>query len=120
MPGIGPITASALAATLPKVSAFRSGRDLAAWLGLTPKAYSSGGKERLRKITEMGNRYLRRLLYLGAMGVISARRRSGPGEDWLSRLIATKPLKLAAIALANRIVRSLWAMLRTGETWRAA
>ena len=66
----------------------------------------------------MGNRYIRRLLYLGAMGVISARKRSDPGTDWLGRLIATKPLKVAAIALANRIARTIWAMLKTGEVWR--
>lgn len=78
MPGIGPITASVLAATLPDASAFRSARDLSAWLGLTPKAHSSGGKERLGSISKMGNRYIRRLLYLGAMGVISTRKRTDP------------------------------------------
>ena len=120
MPGIGPITASVLAATLPDVSAFRSARDLSAWLGLTPKPHSSGGKERLGAISKMGNRYIRRLLYLGAMGVISTRKRSDPGEDWLGRMLAKKPLKLVAIALANRMARQIWAMLRTGEAWRAA
>ena len=120
MPGIGPITASVLAATLPEVSSVRSARDLPAWLGLTPKPHSSGGKERLGSISKMGNRYIRRLLYLGAMGVISARRLSEPGTDWLGRLIATKPLKVAAIALANRMARAIWAMLKTGEAWRPA
>lgn len=120
MPGIGPITASVLAATLPDVSAFRSARDLSAWLGLTPKPHSSGGKERLGAISKMGNRYIRRLLYLGAMGVISARKRADPGEDWLGRMLAKKPLKVVAIALANRMARQIWAMLRTGEAWRAA
>ena len=120
MPGIGPITASVLVATLPDVSAFRTSRDLSAWLGLTPKPHSSGGKERLGSISKMGNRYIRRLLYLGAMGVISARRKAEPGDDWLGRLIMTKPLKVAAIALANRMARAIWAMLKTGETWRPA
>ena len=133
MPGIGPITASVLAATLPDVSTFRSAvasgrsdrwRDplstLSAWLGLTPKPHSSGGKERLGAISKMGNRYIRRLLYLGAMGVISTRKRSDPGDDWLGDLIRAKPLKVVAIALANRMARAVWAMLRTGETWRAA
>lgn len=120
MPGIGPITASVLVATLPDVSAFRTSRDLSAWLGLTPKPHSSGGKERLGSISKMGNRYIRRLLYLGAMGVISARRNAAPGNDWLGRLIATKPLKVAAIALANRMARAIWAMLKTGEAWRPA
>mgnify|MGYP002653203363 CR=1 FL=1 len=120
MPGIGPITASVLAATLPNVSSFRSARDLPAWLGLTPKPHSSGGKERPGSISKMGNRYIRRLLYLGAMGVISARRLSEPSTDWLGRLVATKPLKVAAIALANRMARAIWAMLKTGEAWRPA
>jgi transposase len=120
MPGIGPITASVLSATLPDVSAFRSARDLSAWLGLTPKPHSSGGKERLGTISKMGNRYIRRLLYLGAMGVISARVRSDPGDDWLGSLMRTKPLKVVAIALANRMARAVWAMLKTGERWRAA
>lgn len=120
MPGIGPITASVLAATLPDVSAFHSARDLSAWLGLTPKPHSSGGKERLGAISKMGNRYIRRLLYLGAMGVISTRKRSDPGQDWLGRMLGKKPLKVVAIALANRMARAVWAMLRTGEAWRAA
>ncbi len=120
MPGIGPITASVLAATLPDVSAFRSARDLSAWLGLTPKPHSSGGKERLGSISKMGNRYIRRLVYLGAMSVISGRKKSEPGTDWLGGMIARKPLKVAAIALANRMVRAVWAMLRTGADWRAA
>lgn len=120
MPGIGPITASVLAATLPNVSSFRSARDLPAWLGLTPKPHSSGGKERPGSISKMCNRYIRRLLSLGAMGVISARRLSEPSTDWLGRLVATKPLKVAAIALANRMARAIWAMLKTGEAWRPA
>lgn len=120
MPGIGPITASMLAATVPDVSAFRSARDLSARLGLAPKPHSGGGKERLGAISKMGNRYIRRLPYLGAMGVISARKRSDPGEDRLGRMLGKKPLKVVAIALANRMARAVWAMLRTGEAWRAA
>ena len=87
---------------------------------MTPKPRSSGGKERLGSISKMGNRYIRRLLYLGAMSVISARQKAEPGDDWLGRLIMTKPLKVAAIALANRMARAIWAMLKTGETWRPA
>jgi transposase len=133
MPGIGPITAGVLAATLPDVSAFRSAvacgrsdrwRDplatLSAWLGLTPRPHASGGKERSGAISKMGNRYIRRLLSLGAMGVISSRKRSDPGNDWLGGLIRVKPLKVVAIARANRMARAIWAMLRTGEAWRAA
>ncbi len=95
-------------------------RDLSAWLGLTPKAHSSGGKERLGSISKMGNRYIRRLLYLGAMGVITARRKADPGDDWLGRMLTKKPVKVVAIALANRMARAVWAMVRTGEAWRAA
>lgn len=120
MPGTGPITAGVLAATLPDVLAFRSARDLSAWPGLTPKPHSSGGKERPGAISRMGNRYIRRLLYPGAMGVISSRKRSDPGDDWPGGLIRAKPLKVAAIARADRMARAVRAMLRTGEAWRAA
>lgn len=120
IPGIGPITATALAATLPDVTGFRTSRDLSAWLGLTPKPHSSGGRERLGRISKMGNRYLRRLLYLGAMGLITARRRIAPGEDWLWRLLQRKTAKQAAIALANRMARIAWALLRNGTEYEAA
>lgn len=129
IPGIGPITSSVLAATLPDVTGFQSARDLAAWIGLTPMPHSSGGKERLGRISKMGNRYIRRLLYLGAscrrhasgvMGVITARRRRAPGEDWLWKLIERKPVKLAAIAVANRMARTVWALLKRGEIYRPA
>ena len=93
IPGLGPIASSAFAATTPNRAAFRSARDYAAWLGLTSRAHSSGGKERLGQISKAGNRYLRRLLYLGAMARISARRgwRAAPTDaapDWLDRMLA--------------------------------
>jgi transposase len=119
VPGIGAITASALAATTPSVEVFRTGRDYAAWLGLTPKARSSGGKERLGSISKAGNRYLRRLLYLGAMSQISARRGKEPGVGWLGRMLERKPVKLVAVALANRMARIAWALIRSGESYRA-
>lgn len=119
IPGIGPITASALAASVPDVSNFKAARDLAAWIGLTPKPHSSGGKERLGKITKMGNRYLRRLLYLGALAQITARSRKPAGEDWLWKMLQRKPVKLVAIALAGRMARTVWALLKTGESYRA-
>ena len=131
VPGIGTITASALAATTPDVEVFRSGRDYAAWLGLTPKAHSSGGKERLGGISKAGNRYLRRLLYLGAMArsepsraigsstMANARRGKEPGADWLGRMLGRKPVKLVAVALANRMARVVWALIRSGESYRA-
>lgn len=120
IPGVGPITSSVLAATLPEVSNFKTARDLAAWLGLTPKPHSSGGKERLGKISKMGDRYIRRLLYLGAMAMITARRRRPAGDDWLWGMMQRKPVKLVAIALANRTARTVWALLRTGESYRAS
>lgn len=120
VPGIGPITSSVLAATLPEVSNFKAARDLAAWLGLTPKPHSSGGKERLGKISKMGNRYIRCLLYLGAMAMITARRRGCAGDDWLWGMMQRKPVKLVAIALANRMARTVWALLKTGERYRTS
>jgi len=118
IPGIGAVTASAIAATTPEVDNFRSGRDYAAWLGLTPQPHSSGGKERLGRISKAGNRYLRRLLYLGAMARISARRAGRPGDDWLWRMLEKKPVKVVAVALANRMARVVWALIRSGENYR--
>jgi len=120
IPGVGAITASAIAATTPEIDTFRSARDYAAWLGLTPQPHSSGGKERLGRISKAGNRYLRRLLYLGAMAQISARRCGKPGTDWLWRMLERKPVKVVAVALANRMARVAWALIRTGESYRAS
>lgn len=119
IPGVGTLTSSVIAATAPDVSNFRSARDFAAWLGLTPKPHSSGGKEHLGRISKMGNRYIRRLLYLGAMAQISARRKRDSGEDWLWAMLQRKPVKLVAIALANRMARTIWALLKTGESYKA-
>ena len=88
-------------------------------LGLTPKPHSSGGKEHLGRISKMGNRHIRRLLYLGAMAQISARRKRDPGEDRLWGMLQRKPVKLVAIALANRMARTIWALLKTGESYKA-
>ncbi|WP_299823381.1 IS110 family transposase [uncultured Jannaschia sp.] len=125
VPGVGAISSSAFAATTPDVSAFRSARDYAAWLGLTPRAHSSGGKERLGRISKAGNRYLRRLLYLGAMAQISARRGrreapAGQAPDWLDWMLARKPVKVVAIALANRMARTIWALIGRGSSYQAA
>lgn len=124
IPGLGPIASSAFAATTPDVAAFRSARDYAAWLGLTPRAHSSGGKEKLGRISKAGNRYLRRLLYLGAMARISARRgrRIVPADwapDWLDRMLARKPVKVVAVALAARMARTVWALIAHGGSFRA-
>lgn len=119
IPGVGVLTATAIAATTPDVGNFGSARDYAAWLGLTPKQHSTGGKPRSGGISKMGNRYIRRLLYLGAMAQIMVRRRSRhPGTDWLSRKPATKETRVVAIALANRMARTIYALLRDGTSYR--
>ena len=119
IPGVGVLTATAISATTPDVSNFSSARDYAAWLGLTPKQHSTGGKPRSGGISKMGNRYIRRLLYLGAMAQIMVRRRlRNPGTDWLSRKLATKETRVVAIALANRMARTIYALLRDGTSYR--
>lgn len=120
IPGIGVVTATALASTIDDPSAFRSGRDLAAFIGLVPKQNSSGGKERLGGISKQGDRYLRRLLVNGACSVIrAAERRPEAADPWLLDKLARKPKKVAMIALANKMARIVWAMLTTGEIYRA-
>lgn len=119
IPGIGPIIASALAASIGDPKRFRTGRDLAAWLGLTPQPRSSGGKNQVGRISKMGDPYLRRLLVQGAQSVMWAeRRKKAPSSSWLSALMARRPLKVAAVALANRIARIAWALLTTGQAYR--
>ncbi len=120
IPGIGPITASAMVASLPDISDFKSGRDLSAWLGLTPKPHSSGAKERLGRISKRGNRYLLRLLYLRAMAQVGARRRGEPGDDWLWNIIQRTKPKQAAIALANRMARIVYALMKNGTEFQVA
>ena len=117
-PGIGQITASALAASITDPQVFTSGRAMAAWIGLVPKQTSSGGKERLGRISKQGDQYLRWLLVAGAMTVIRHARRNGTSDPWLANLIADKPTKLAAVALANKNARIAWALLRHGGTYR--
>ena len=118
MPGVGPVTALALETFAPDLSTFRRGRDFAAWLGLVPKQHSTGGKSRLGKTSKMGQRDIRRLLVSGAMAVLQAAERFGSANGWLLRLRARKPRLVAAIALANKMARSLWAMLTRQEDYR--
>lgn len=119
MPGIGPITAMAVAAFAPPLETFRRGRDFAAWLGLVPKQYSTGGKHRLGRTSKAGQRDIRRLLIIGAMAVIRAAARNGlPKASWLARQLEKKPRMVAAVALANRMARRLWAMLVKNEDYR--
>jgi len=117
-PGIGPITASALVASITDPSIFRSGRSMAAWIGLVPRQTSTGGKERMGRISKQGDQYLRWLLVAGAMTVIRHARRRGTTDPWLAGLIADKPTKVAAVALANKNARIAWALLRHGGTYR--
>ena len=119
IPGIGPITATALAATITDPSVFTSGRELAAWIGLVPRQSSTGGKERLGRISKQGDQYLRWLLVAGAMSVIrQAKRRGTTSLPWLANLITSKPTKVAAVALANKMARIAWAVLRQGGTYQ--
>ena len=118
IPGIGPITASAIAAAVPDASLFRSGRQFAAWLGLTPRAHSSGGKERQRGISKQGDGYIRRLLVVGATAVIRFARQDNPGRAWASALLARKPARVVSVALANKTARIAWALLVRNESYR--
>jgi transposase len=120
MPGIGPLTAMAVEAFAPDMSHFRSGRDFAAWLGLVPRQHSSGGNERLGRVSKAGQADIRRLLIIGAMSRLNwmGRRSIAPGS-WLARMMATKPRLLVAVALANKMARAIWAMLTRNEDYRA-
>jgi len=121
IPGIGPITATAFAATIPDPSAFRSGREFAAWLGLTPRQNSSGGKHRLGGITKQGDRYLRHLLVLGARTVVRyPKARSRVDGPWIDALLERRRPMVVAVAVANKLARVIWAMLTTGEVFRTA
>ncbi|WP_310621694.1 IS110 family RNA-guided transposase [Flexibacterium corallicola] len=119
MPGIGPITALAVESFAPDMKSFRCGRDFAAWLGLVPRQFSSGGKERLGRVSKAGQADIRRLLIVGAMSRLNwLGRKSIKQGSWLARLAARKPRLLVAIALANKMARQIWAMVTKKETFR--
>lgn len=119
MPGVGPVTAVALETFAPPMQTFRRGRDFAAWLGLVPRQYSTGGNPRLGRTSKMGQRDIRRLLITGAMAMVRAfSRRGEQGGSWLTRMLARKPRMLVAIALANKMARGLWAMVMKGEDYQ--
>ena len=119
IPGVGPLIASALVASVPDPNVFRSGRDLSAWIGLVPKQNSTGGKERLGNISKAGNRYLRSLLVVGALSVIRRAKQLGyTRHPWLVRLMERRSTKIAAVALANKIARIAWAMMARNEKYQ--
>ena len=119
MPGVGPMTALAIAAFAPVMETFKCGRDFAAWLGLVPKQFSSGGKERLGRVSKAGQSDIRRLLIIGAMSRLNWMGAKGIREgSWLDRLRARKPKMLVAIALANKMARMIWAMLTKQEDYK--
>ena len=121
MPGIGPVIATALVATVGDAKAFTSGRHLAAWLGLVPRQHSSGGKERLLGISKRGDGYLRRQLMHGAgRWWRSAKGREGRLWAWVNALLARRPFNVVVAAVANKLARIAWALLSRGETYRAA
>ena len=111
IPGIGPINASALSASVPDASLFRSGRQFAAWFGLTPRANSSGGKERLGGMTTQGDGYLRRLLVVGATAVMRMTRKDAASHSWTAQFIERKPAKIATVALADKTARTAWVVM---------
>lgn len=119
IPGVGVITASAIAATVPDPSFFRSGREFAAWLGLVPRQHSTGGKEKLGRISKQGNRYIRMLLVVGATSVLrSSRGRTAPGSAWINNLLERRPPRLVTVAMANKMARTVWAIMTRKETYR--
>src|SRR6201993_1603528 len=119
IPGIGPLTATALVAAIGNGAAFRKGREFAAWVGLVPREHSTGGKQKLLGISKRGNSYLRRLFVQGARAVLKQRTKQAPGlKAWLEQLTSRTHYNVAGVALANRMARMAWAVLATGEAYR--
>lgn len=113
------MTAAAITTFAPPIETFSKGRDFAAWIGLAPRQHSSGGKDRLGRTSKMGQRDIRRLLIVGAVAVVRwAARKGAPDGSWIARMLARKSKMLVAVALANRMARTAWALLRKGEDYR--
>ena len=119
IPGIGIVGATAIAATVPDPKVFRSGRDFAAWIGIVPRQDSTGGKQKLGPISKQGDQYLRRILVVGAHAVLKRARHQPEKYPWVTRLLARKPFRVVAVALANKMARVAWALLAKGGTYRA-
>jgi transposase len=119
IPGIGPLAATAIAATVPDPAAFRGGREFAAWLGLVPRQNSTGGKARLGRISRQGDAYIRRLLIIGAQSVLRCSK-AARSDPWLQRLLAKRPRLVVAVALANKTARIAWAVMARGTAYGTA
>src|SRR5271169_5592571 len=120
IPGVGPITATAITALVPAAEGFRVGRDFAAWLGLTPLQKSTGGKQKLGAVSKRGERTIRRLLIIGSSAVVQqASKRGAPKGSWLEQMLVRKPRMLVTVALANKMARIVWALLIKQENYRA-
>lgn len=119
IPGVGPIIAATVRATIQDPAVLKTGRDLAAWIGITPRANSSGGKERLGRISKQGNKQLRTLLIVGATSILKQARRGVKLSSWIISLMARRPYKVAAVALANKIARTIWAILVKGGIYQS-
>ena len=118
IPGVGPLLATALVASVADPKTFRSGRNFSAWIGLVPKQHSSGGRDRLGSISKQGDRYLRSLFVAGALAVIRYAKIHGTKyRPWVAALLTRRPTKVAAIALANKLARMAWAMMARGERY---
>jgi transposase len=119
IPGVGPVTATALIGAIGNGSAFRKGRDLSTWMGIVPGEYTTGGKQKLLGISKRGNKYLRRLFVQGARSVLQQRDKQAPGlSQWLAQLLACKHQNVVVVALANKLVRIAWAVLCKNERYR--
>jgi transposase len=118
IPGVGPITASAIAASVTDASQFRNGRQFAAWLGIVPRQNSSGGKERLGRITKWGDSYIRKLLVVSSCALIRYARAKSAKSHWLAGVLARRPAKVAAVAMANKTARIIWAVMRDERLYR--
>jgi transposase len=120
IPGVGPVTATALVGAIGNGSAFGKGRDLSAWMGIVPGEFSTGGKQKLLGISKRGNKYLRRLFVQGARSVLQQRDKQAPGlKIWLAQLLARTHQNVVVVALANKLVRIAWAVLCKNESYRA-
>ena len=119
IPGIGPISATTIVAVVPDPTVFKTGRDFAAWIGLVPRQDSTGGKQKLGPISKQGDRYLRRILVVGAHAVLRRARQDPAKYPWLTQLLARRPFKVVAVALANKMARIAWALLAKGGTYRS-